>query len=315
MSFDVGADAYGRFMGRFAQPLATAFAQYAGVAPGERALDVGCGPGALTAELAQILGASAVSAVDPSEPFVEAARARFPDVDVRHSGAERLPYPDDSFDCTLASLVVSFMTDPVGGLAEMARVTRPGGLVGATVWDHAGGTGPLSPFWAAVLELDPDAHDESGLAGVREGHLAQLFEAAGLHDLDSTTLTVHLTLADFSDWWEPFTLGVGPPGDYVARLDDDGRERLKAQCSQMFPPSGPFEVAASAWTVLGRLANTPTQLSVFVRTIDRPCRRTGLRRGSRWSETRSALQPDRSWPYSRRRCGRPDPDGECRHVT
>lgn len=252
MSFEVGADAYGRFMGRFSHPLAAAFVRLAGPVPGQRALDVGCGAGALVAELVTLLGASQVSAVDPSEPFVAAVRSRFPDVDVRHSGAEHLPYPDGSFDCTLASLVVSFMADPVAGLAEMARVTRPGGLVGATVWDHGGTTGPLSPFWGAVLELDPDAHDESALAGVREGHLAELFDAAGLRDLDSTTLTVQLALADFNDWWEPFTLGVGPAGDYVARLDEPRRERLKARCAQSFPPSGPFDVAASAWTVLGR---------------------------------------------------------------
>jgi len=252
MTFDVGADAYGRFMGRFSNPLAAAFVQLAGLEPGASAVDVGCGTGALTAELVPLLGAEAVSAVDPSEPFVVAMRLRFPDVDVRHSTAERLPYPDDSFDCALASLVVSFMTDPVAGIAEMARVTRPDGLVGATVWDHAGKTGPLSPFWAAVLEVDPDAHDESALAGVREGQLGHLFDAAGLHDIDSTTLTVHVAVADFSDWWEPFTLGVGPAGDYVARLDEDGRERLKAQCARVFPQSGPFEVAASAWTVLGR---------------------------------------------------------------
>ena len=253
MTFDVGADAYGRFMGRFSNPLAAAFVQLAGLEPGAIAVDVGCGTGALTAELVTLLGPGAVSAVDPSEPFVAAMRSRFPDVDVRHSGAEQLPYPDGSFDCALASLVVSFMTDPVAGLAEMGRVVRPDGLVGATVWDHAGNAGPLAPFWRAVRDVDPDAHDESGLAGVREGHLAHLFEAAGLRDLDSTTLTVHLALADFNDWWEPFTLGVGPAGDYVARLDDDGRERLKARCAQLFPQSGPFEVAASAWTVFGRV--------------------------------------------------------------
>lgn len=253
MSFEVSADAYGRFMGRYSQPLATAFVQLAGVEQGARVLDVGCGTGALTAVLIPLLGADAVSAADPSEPFVEAMRLRFRDVDVRRSTAEQLPYPDDSFDCALASLVVSFMADPVAGLAEMARVVRPGGLVGATVWDHGGTTGPLSPFWGAVLEIDPDAHDESALPGVREGHLAQLFEAAGLRNVNSTTLTVQLALADFNDWWEPYTLGVGPPGDYVARLDDEGRERLKAKCAQLFPQSGPFEVAASAWTVLGRV--------------------------------------------------------------
>jgi len=253
VTFDVGADAYGRFMGRFSQPLATAFVQLAGIAVGAHAVDVGCGTGALTAELVTLLGAGAVSAVDPSGSFVAAMRSRFPDVDVRQSGAERLPYPDGSFDCALASLVVSFMADPVAGLAEMGRVVRPGGLVGATVWDHGGTTGPLAPFWRAVLALDPDAHDESGLAGVREGHLAELFAEAGLRDLDATTLTVHLALADFDDWWEPFTLGVGPAGDYVARLDDSGRERLQAECARLFPQRGAFEVAASAWTVFGRV--------------------------------------------------------------
>ncbi|HEY5050349.1 MAG TPA: class I SAM-dependent methyltransferase [Acidothermaceae bacterium] len=252
MSFDVGPDAYGRFMGRYSTPLAAAFVQLADVEPGTSALDVGCGAGVLTAELVTLLGAGAVSAVDPSESFIAAVRSRFPDVDARHSSAEDLPYPDGSFECALASLVVSFMTDPVAGLAEMARVTRPGGLVGATVWDHAGTTGPLSTFWGAVLELDPDAHDESGLAGVREGQLAQLFDAAGLHDLHSTTLTVRVALADFVDWWEPFTLGVGPAGDYVARLDEPERERLKARCAQLLPQSEPFEIAASAWTVFGR---------------------------------------------------------------
>ena len=253
MTFEVGADAYGRFMGRFSNPLAVAFVQLAGLKPGATAVDVGCGTGALTAELVSLLGAGAVSAVDPSQPFVEAMRSRFPDVDVQHSTAEQLPYPDENFDCALASLVVSFMSDPVAGLVEMARVVRPGGLVGATVWDHAGDTGPLSPFWAGVRDVDPDARDESGLAGVREGHLTQLFEAAGLREVDSTTLTVRLVMADFNDWWEPFTLGVGPPGDYVAQLDEPARERLKARLAQLFPPSGPFEVAASAWTVLGRV--------------------------------------------------------------
>ena len=252
VTFDVGAAAYGRFMGRFSEPLAAKLVEVAAIEPGARALDVGCGTGALTAELVALLGAEAVSAVDPSESFVAAVESRFPGVDVRLLRAEQLPYPDGSFDCALASLVVSFMTDPVGGLAEMARITRAGGLVGATVWDHAGGTGPLAPFWAAVIDVDPDAHDESELAGVREGHLAELFEAAALHNLESTTLTVQVALTDFNDWWEPFTLGVGPAGDYVARLDERGRERLKARCAQLFPPSGPFEVAASAWTVLAR---------------------------------------------------------------
>lgn len=248
----MGADAYGRFMGRYSSPLAAKFIALAGVREGQRTLDVGCGTGALTAELVARAGAGAVSAIDPSESFVEVTRTRFPDVDVRHGAAEALPFPDGEFDCALAQLVVHFMADPVAGLSEMARVTRPGGLVAACVWDHAGGSGPLSLFWRAVHELDPQARDESGLAGARAGHLAELFTAAGLHEIESSVLVVRVRFAHFDDWWEPFTLGVGPAGDYVARLDATRRDELRAHCASLLPPDAPFDITASAWTACGR---------------------------------------------------------------
>src|ERR1700760_2997413 len=196
-------------MGRYSEPLAVQFAGLAGVAGGQRVLDVGCGPGALTAELAGRVGTDAVSAVDPSAPFASAVRERLPGVDVRLAPAEALPFADGTFDAALAQLVVHFMADPVAGLREMGRVTRPGGMVAACVWDHAGGRGPLSAFWQAVRELDPCADDESNLAGVREGHLAELFAQAGLDAAQVTTLTVRVRQADFESWWETFTLGVG----------------------------------------------------------------------------------------------------------
>ena len=174
MAFEVTADAYARFMGRFSEPLAARFIEQAEVRAGQRFLDVGCGPGALTAQLVELLGADGVSAIDPSASFVEATRERFPEVDVQSGVAERLPFPDETFDGALAQLVVHFMSDPVAGLREMARVTRPGGVVAACVWDHAGGAGPLATFWRAVIDMDAQAHDESGLPGVREGHLAEL---------------------------------------------------------------------------------------------------------------------------------------------
>lgn len=238
-------------MGRFSEPLATKFAELAGVSDGQRALDVGCGPGALTAELVKRLSASAVRAIDPSPSFVAAARARLPGVDVRVGSAEQLPFADDEFDASLAQLVVHFMADPVAGLAEMARATRLGGVVAACVWDHAGGTGPLAAFWRAVHDLDPAAADESGLPGARAGHLAQLAEAAGLSDIDSSSLTVTVMFETFDDWWEPFTLGVGPGGQYVASLDPGQREALRARCAKLLPPA-PFPVAGSAWCVRAR---------------------------------------------------------------
>lgn len=248
MTFDVAADSYTRFMGRYSQPLAVHFAELADVQAGHRALDVGCGPGALTAQLVERLGADAVSALDPSPAFVAAIRARFPEVDVRSGVAEHLPFPNDCFDLALAQLVVPFMTDAVSGLMEMARVTRPGGLVAACVWDHAGRGGPLTTFWRAVHDTDPGARDEAELAGAREGHLAELCGAAGLTHIEQTTLTVKVRYATFADWWEPFTLGVGPAGDYVTQLDERGRDVLRTRCSQLLPPA-PFEVAASAWCV------------------------------------------------------------------
>ena len=246
VSFDVSEQAYGRFMGRFSEPLAAAFADAAALNAGDRVLDVGCGPGALTAQLAERLGADNVSAVDPSPSFLEALRHRLPDVDARPGTAERLPFADDTFDAALAQLVVHFMADPVAGLREMGRVTRPGGLVAACVWDLAAGGGPIEVFWQAAKGLDPSARTEMGMAGGHEGHLAQLCAAAGLSDIESSALTVDVAFASVDEWWEPFTLGVGPAGAYVGGLDVGARERLRARCNELLPPA-PFVVSATAW--------------------------------------------------------------------
>jgi SAM-dependent methyltransferase len=250
VGFDVAADAYDRFMGRYSLQLSPQLADFARVRNGQRALDVGCGPGALTAELASRLGAAAVAAVDPSERFVAAARARNPGVDVRQAAAEELPFADRTFHAALAQLVVHFMADPVAGLAEMARVTRPGGVVAACVWDHGGGHGPLSLFWQAARELDADVDDESNRAGAREGHLAELFERAGLREIEHTALAVRLQHPTFDEWWEPYTRGVGPAGSYVASLPAERRNELREACRSRLG-SGPFVLTAQAWAARG----------------------------------------------------------------
>lgn len=250
MSFNVAAEAYDRFMGRYSRHLAPQMADLAAVAAGQRALDVGCGPGALTTELASRLGSPSVAAVDPSASFVEAARERNPGVDVRQASAADLPFADATFDAALAQLVVHFMPDPVAGLREMARVTRAAGKVAACVWDHAGGEGPLGAFWNAARELDSSVHDESDLPGARRGHLQQLFEAAGLLEVEETSIESSVEHATFDEWWEPFTGGVGPAGAYVASLDADGREALRERCAALLPPP-PFVLTARAWAARG----------------------------------------------------------------
>lgn len=250
MSFDVAADAYDNFMGRYSRLLAPQMADLAGVQLGQRAIDVGCGPGALTTELVRRVGPEGVAAVDPSAPFAAAARTRFPGVDVRQTSAEALPFKDHEFDAAIAQLVVHFMSDPVAGLVEMRRVTRPDGVVAACVWDHSGGQGPLSLFWQAAHELHPGVEDESELAGAREGQLATLFREAGLHDLVETVVSAELEHQSFEGWWEPFTRGVGPAGSYVASLGTEEQAELREACRRLLP-DGPFVLPARAWAVRG----------------------------------------------------------------
>ena len=250
MSFNVAAEAYDSFMGAWSRPLSGQFLDFIALHTGDRVLDVGCGPGNLTSELVSRVGADAVAAVDPSEPFVTAARARHPGVDVRQASAESLPYSDRTFDAALAQLVVHFMTDPIAGLREMARVTRAGGTVAACVWDLAGRRSPLDPFWEAATALDATATDESGLAGAREGQLVELLALAGLGDLEGSELSVDRTFDDFSDWWEPFTRGVGPAGGYLAGLSPDLRDRIRDRCRSMLP-RGSFTLSRVAWAARG----------------------------------------------------------------
>lgn len=250
VSFEVGAEAYDRFMGRYSRALAPQFADLAGVRPGHRALDVGCGPGALTAELVARLGASSVTAVDPSVTFVAAVRRRHPSVDAAVASADALPFDDGAFDATLAQLVVPFMPDPLAGLTELRRVTLRGGSVTACVWDHAGGNTPVAAFWAAVREADPGASDETDQPGAREGQLEALLEAAGLRDVVGAALRLSVTHESFDAWWQPFTLGVGPAGAYVSGLDTAAVAELRERCRRRLGDAPPT-ISARAWAARG----------------------------------------------------------------
>jgi SAM-dependent methyltransferase len=225
-------------------------ADLAGVEAGQRALDVGCGPGALIAELVD--RGALVSAVDPSPQFVAAARERYPDVDVRQAAAEMLPFEDASFDAALAQLVVHFMADPVKGIAEMARVTRDGGVVAASVWDMVGEQAPISPFWRAARELDSGVEGEARRAGAGEGQLSELFARAGLADIEETALTVHVEHATFEAWWEPFMLGVGPAGEYFQRLEPGQQLALEQRLREQLDE--PVALETRAWAARGTVS-------------------------------------------------------------
>ena len=215
MTFAASAEIYDRHVGRYVPQLSRELVSTAGIEPGWRVLDVGCGPGGLTETLAELVGADHVAAVDPSEPFVESCRERVPGADIRVGAAEELPFAGGEFDAALSELVVNFMTDPVAGVGEMQRVTRPGGVVASCVWDYAGGMEMLRAFWDAALELDPEAPDEGRtMRFCREGELGELWERCGLADVTAGALVVSARYEDFDDYWSPFPTGLAPSGAY-----------------------------------------------------------------------------------------------------
>ena len=255
-TFRASADAYDRHVGRYGPALAAALIAFARVEPGMRALDVGCGPGALTTALAERLGVASVSAADPSEPFAEACRTRLPGVEVVVASAEALPFADHAFDAALSQLVVNFMGDPAAGVREMARVTRPGGVVASCVWDYAGEMTLLRAFWDAAREVDPEraavADEGAVMRWCAEGDLAELWRDAGLSDVRFGQLVVRAGYADFEDLWSPLPTGVAPSGAFCKSLDDERRAALHdAYRRRLGVGEGPFELTARAWAVAG----------------------------------------------------------------
>jgi SAM-dependent methyltransferase len=248
MYFRSGAEAYDRFMGRYSRPLAAALFDLVAARMGRLMLDVGCGPGTSTAAFAAATGRSGLVAVDPSPEFVAVMHDTL-GLPAAVAAAERLPFADDTFDLTAAQLVVHFMADPVAGLADMGRVTKPGGAVVATVWDYEQGGAPLTCFWDAARDVDPNAPGEDMRHGTRSGQLRDLCERAGLVVDVDTKLTATVEHETFDEWWEPFTFGVGPAGVYVANLSDEDREKLRDRSRELLP-APPFTVTASAWTVV-----------------------------------------------------------------
>ena len=251
--FQGEAAVYDRFVGRYSPMLAEAMCEAAAVRPGQRALDVGCGSGALVAALADRLGNDNVAAADPSEPFVEAARAKVPGARIEVAPAESLPFHDGEFDATLSQLVVNFLTDPEQGLREMARVTRDGGVVAGCVWDYGGEMTMLRAFWDAAGALDPNAADEATTMHFSTpDELATLWRGAGLADVEVRPLVVEASYDDFDDLWAPFPTGVGPAGAHAASLDAAGQAALREDFARRLgSPEGPFTLSARAWGALG----------------------------------------------------------------
>lgn len=247
--FATAAGNYDRHIGRYGPALARELIAAAEVQPGDRVLDVGCGPGALTAAL--LAHAAQVAAVDPSEPFATACAKRNPTADVRVGAAESLPFADSTFDATLAQLVVNFMADAPAGVCEMVRVTKPGGVVAAAVWDYADGMTVLRAFWDAAKTIDPDAPDEGRMPYCTPDSLGALW--SDLADVHVREASVRASYERFEDLWAPLESGVAPSGAFTVALAPERRAALKRELrARLAVGDEPFALTARAWIVTGR---------------------------------------------------------------
>ncbi|MGI6855222.1 class I SAM-dependent methyltransferase [Mesorhizobium sp. 1B3] len=254
------AAGYEQLMGRWSQRLAPLLIDFAGLANGDRILDVGCGTGSLTFALPRAADVSEVAAIDYSPVFVEAARRRNEDtrISIQQADACALPYPDDRFDRALSLLVLHFVPEAGKAVSEMRRVVRPGGVVAAAVWDHLGGMSAMRMMWDTAAMLDERAREQRSIylfqPMMGPGELKQCFIEQGLLDVEETSLLIRMDYRSFDDYWQPIADGEGPLGKYVATLDPDLRARTEAAVRAAYEggrPDGPRSFTSVAWACRG----------------------------------------------------------------
>ena len=247
--FNVTDSAYDNFMGRFSAPLGALFADFAGVAAGQRVLDVGAGTGALTSEL--LRRQAEVAAIDPSAPFAAALRARFPGLEVEQGQVESLPWPDESFDAALAQLVITFMRDAPAGLTEMRRVVRPGGVIAVCMWDRDG-MEMLGAINRTQQALDPTRPTPEQLTTYRTRESIEELVGDGA---ELELLEVDAGYTGFDDLWDSVLDGAGPAGEWAKSLDGEQRDRARAELfRQVGEPDREFTLRGRAWAARVRRA-------------------------------------------------------------
>jgi ubiquinone/menaquinone biosynthesis C-methylase UbiE len=253
-------DGYELSMGRWSRKLAEKFIDFAAAADGEDVLDVGCGTGSLTFTLAARSRCKSITGIDFSPAYIAFAQRKNSDARIafEQGDACAMPYADRSFDCVMAMLVLHYVREPKMAIAEMRRVARPGATVAATVWDARGGFVGNRIFFDTAAALDPGAvkHRDRYYTHpmTRPGELAAAWREAGFTDVREGYLTIHMTFANFTDYWTPVTGKDGPLAAYVNSLAPEPREIFKSALSSAYcggEADGPRSYAASAWAVRG----------------------------------------------------------------
>ena len=253
------AEAYECYMGRWSRQVAVPFVRWLAPTAGLHWLDVGCGTAALGAAVLTRCAPASVAGVDPSADFLRFAQSQLASrIRLVQAAADRLPWPDASVDCTVSALLLNFAPDAGAAVAEMARVTRPGGHVAAYVWDYGGCMDLIRLYWESAQRLLPvPANADQGAASAlcRPQALRALFCGAGLRHVMTTALDIEMHFADFDAYWQPFTGGQGPAPAHAMSLPADMRERLRQDLQARLPcrPDGSIVLQARAWAVRGTL--------------------------------------------------------------
>jgi len=252
-------DSYESYVGRWSRPVAAEFVGWLGRPPGARWLDVGCGTGALTEAVLVAAAPERVVGLDTSAPFLRHAAAHGSDPRAAFGVADgrALPVRDGWFDVAVSGLVLNFVPERTQALAEMRRAVGPGGTVAVYVWDYADG-GMQLPFVVASACDALFSAANPGTVAYRFGFcrpepLRAMFTAAGSGSVDVREIVVPTVFRDFDDYWSPFLRGTGPAPAYVASLDDDRREALRAVVREQLPVAddGSIGLTARAWAVRG----------------------------------------------------------------
>jgi SAM-dependent methyltransferase len=251
-------DAYEAYIGRWSRLVAARFLAWLDPRPGLDWLDAGCGTGALTAAVLELANPASVTGIDTSAAFIDVARSTITDerATFEVADAQALPQEDGAFDWTVSALCLNHVPRPPQMLAEMARVTRPGGTVGAYVWDYTGEMQMSRLFWEAAERVDPAASaHQMGMGNLTCAlePLRALFEDGGLHDVDVVGIEIDTVFAGFDDFWEPYEGGTGVAPRYAQDLPASQRLALKEELRRSLPvgDDGSISLIARAWAIRG----------------------------------------------------------------